>query len=67
MLVGQELCYMSGRFLPAGLLLSVSNVAGVYHDVTIRVQWLLPLPRGNLTCKLSAGDNHVIYLHSLEG
>ncbi|KAM7380789.1 hypothetical protein PAMP_004062 [Pampus punctatissimus] len=50
-----------------GLTLSVSTVAAVFTDVTISLRWLLHLPRGNFSCKLSAGDNHVIYLHSSEG
>ncbi|XP_044072039.1 polycystic kidney disease protein 1-like 2 [Siniperca chuatsi] len=50
-----------------GLTLSVTTVAAVLNDVTISVKWLLPLPQENLSCKLSTGDGHVIYLHSPEG
>ncbi|XP_045910422.1 polycystic kidney disease protein 1-like 2 [Micropterus dolomieu] len=50
-----------------GLTLSAIAVAAVFDDVTITVKWLLDLPRGNLSCKLSTGDGHVIYLHSPEG
>ncbi|XP_041663058.1 polycystic kidney disease protein 1-like 2 [Cheilinus undulatus] len=46
-----------------GLTLSVSTVAAVYDDVTIRVKWLLDLPRGNLECKLSTGEGQIFYLH----
>lgn len=57
----------TGHFLPPGLTLSAIAVAAVFDDVTITVKWLLDLPRGNLSCKLSTGDGHVIYLHSPEG
>ncbi|XP_038575816.1 polycystic kidney disease protein 1-like 2 [Micropterus salmoides] len=50
-----------------GLTLSAIAVAAVFDDITITVKWLLDLPRGNLSCKLSTGDGHVIYLHSPEG
>ncbi|KAM7407743.1 hypothetical protein PAMA_003475 [Pampus argenteus] len=50
-----------------GLSLSVSTAAAVFSDVTISVRWLLHLPRGNISCKLSTGDNRVVYLHSSEG
>ncbi|XP_028446278.1 polycystic kidney disease protein 1-like 2 [Perca flavescens] len=50
-----------------GLTLSVSTVAAVFEIITISVKWLLHLPQGNLSCMLSTGDGHVIYLHSPEG
>ncbi|XP_078118997.1 polycystin-1-like protein 2 [Sander vitreus] len=50
-----------------GLTLSVSTVAAVFEIITISVKWLFHLPQGNLSCMLSTGDGHVIYLHSPEG
>ncbi|XP_049449240.1 polycystic kidney disease protein 1-like 2 [Epinephelus fuscoguttatus] len=50
-----------------GLSLSVGTVAAVYDDVTINVKWLLHLQQDNLSCKLSTGDGHVIYLLSPQG
>uniref|UniRef100_A0A667YRT0 Polycystic kidney disease 1 like 2a n=1 Tax=Myripristis murdjan TaxID=586833 RepID=A0A667YRT0_9TELE len=49
-----------------GLKLSVSKLAAVFDNVTISVKWLLHSFGGNLTCKLSTGDGHIIYLHSPE-
>ncbi|XP_039674212.1 polycystic kidney disease protein 1-like 2 [Perca fluviatilis] len=50
-----------------GLTLSVSTVAAVFEIIPISVKWLFHLPQGNLSCMLSTGDGHVIYLHSPEG
>ncbi|KAM9851174.1 polycystin-1-like protein 2 [Aulostomus maculatus] len=66
----EERCPLPGGYLSVpyrcgdGVLLSVSSVAAVFNDVTINVKWLLDLPTGNLRCKLSAGDNHAVHLHS---
>nr|XP_033472921.1 polycystic kidney disease protein 1-like 2 [Epinephelus lanceolatus] len=68
-----ELCPQLGSYLSVdyhckdGLSLSVGTVAAVYDDVTINVEWLLHLQQGNLSCKLSTGDGHVIYLLSPQG
>ncbi|XP_067459444.1 polycystin-1-like protein 2 [Thunnus thynnus] len=59
-----EPCPQLGSYLSVdyhckdGLTLLVSTVAAVFSDVTIGVKWLLHLPRGNISCKLSAGDSH---------
>lgn len=52
---------------PQGITLLVSAVAAVLNDVHISIQLLILLPQGNLICKLSTGDGHVIYLHNPEG
>ncbi|XP_062287305.1 polycystin-1-like protein 2 [Scomber scombrus] len=68
-----EPCPQLGSYLSVdyhcrdGLTLSVSTVAAVFSDVTIGVKWLLHLPRGNISCTLSAGDSHVIYLQGSDG
>ncbi|XP_042283303.1 polycystic kidney disease protein 1-like 2 [Thunnus maccoyii] len=68
-----EPCPQLGSYLSVdyhckdGLTLLVSTVAAVFSDVTIGVKWLLHLPRGNISCKLSAGDSHIIYLQFQEG
>lgn len=64
----QALCFTSAHFSPPpGLTLSVSAVAAVSDDISISVNWLLDLQRGDLNCKLTTGDGHIIYLHSPEG
>ncbi|XP_071754722.2 polycystin-1-like protein 2 [Centroberyx gerrardi] len=50
-----------------GLKLSMSELAAVFDDVTVSVKWLLRSFWGDLTCKLSTGDGHIIYLHSPDG
>ncbi|XP_071389094.1 polycystin-1-like protein 2 [Centroberyx affinis] len=50
-----------------GLNLSMSELAAVFDDVTISVKWLLRSFWGDLTCKLSTGDGHIIYLNSPDG
>ena len=64
----QALCFTSAHFSPPpGLTLSVSAVAAVSDDISISVNWLLDLQHGDLNCKLTTGDGHIIYLHSPEG
>lgn len=53
--------------LPTGLALSMTTVAAIFNEVNIDVHWLLDLPQGNLSCKLSTGDGHVTYLYGPGG
>ncbi|KAM8855042.1 polycystin-1-like protein 2 [Spinachia spinachia] len=68
-----EPCPQVGSYLSVehhcrdGLRLSVSSAAAVLAEVTISWKWLLDLPQGNPSCKLSTGDGRVIYHHSQEG
>nr|XP_040057277.1 polycystic kidney disease protein 1-like 2 isoform X1 [Gasterosteus aculeatus aculeatus] len=68
-----ESCPQVGSYLSVehhckdGLTLSVSAAAAVFEEVTISWKWLLDLPQGNPSCKLSTGDGRVIDHHSQEG
>ncbi|XP_029385709.1 polycystic kidney disease protein 1-like 2 isoform X2 [Echeneis naucrates] len=48
-----------------GLKLTVSTVAAVFDNITIK--WLLTLSSGNISCRLRTGDGRVTYLDSSPG
>lgn len=58
----KDYIYISDHFLLSGLTLTVSTVAAVFNDINISIKWLLDLSWRMISCKLSTGDGHVIYL-----